>query len=64
MNGPIEYFAQAVDPSGNVALALDHGNPFDEVKAAVEMPTIYLPLVSRNYTGADHWIYLPLVMRQ
>ncbi len=23
-----EYFVQAVDPAGNVALALDHGNPF------------------------------------
>jgi hypothetical protein len=26
--GPIYYFAQAVDSAGNVALALDHGNPF------------------------------------
>jgi uncharacterized repeat protein (TIGR01451 family) len=25
---PIYYFAQAVDSAGNVALALDHGNPF------------------------------------
>jgi hypothetical protein len=28
----IEYFAQAVDGAGNVALALDHGNPFTEVE--------------------------------
>ncbi len=26
--GNIHYFAQAVDPTGNVTVALDHGNPF------------------------------------
>ncbi|MCA9970479.1 MAG: cadherin-like domain-containing protein, partial [Anaerolineales bacterium] len=29
--GPIEYVVQAVDASGNVALALDHGSPFTAV---------------------------------
>jgi hypothetical protein len=27
-SGEVEYFVQAVDATGNVALALDHGNPF------------------------------------
>jgi hypothetical protein len=39
----IEYFAQAVDPSGNVALALDHGNAFTEVTFNI----LYLPLIRR-----------------
>jgi hypothetical protein len=47
VEGPIEYFAQAVDRTGNVALALDHGNPFTEMKAGE--PPIYLPLVLRNH---------------
>jgi hypothetical protein len=42
----IEYFAQAVDPTGNVALALDHGNPFQGVTAVSE---VYLPLTLRAY---------------
>jgi len=41
---PIEYIAQAVDPSGNVSLALSHGLPFTEVKPA---PRVYLPLIRR-----------------
>jgi len=47
----IEYFAQAVDGAGNVALALDHGNPFTEVESGAEPPpgiAIYLPLVMRG----------------
>ncbi len=44
----IEYFAQAVDDSGNVILALDHGMPFTEVEIGPN-PTVYLPLVMRNY---------------
>ena len=28
IDGTVEYFVQAVDPAGNVALALDHGVPF------------------------------------
>ena len=28
VDGTVEYFVQAVDPAGNVALALDHGVPF------------------------------------
>ena len=43
LNGPIEYFAQAVDPSGNVALALDHGNAFTQVSTL----NLYLPLIMR-----------------
>jgi hypothetical protein len=41
----IYYFAQAVDPSGNVTLALDHGNPFERVVRAV---LVYLPLVFKD----------------
>jgi hypothetical protein len=41
---PIYYIAQVVDPTGNVALALDHGNPFEGL---VEPPHVYLPLVLR-----------------
>jgi hypothetical protein len=45
LTGPIEYFAQAVDSSGNVALALDHGQPFTKI---VPKPIqVYLPLVRR-----------------
>jgi hypothetical protein len=35
-----------VDRTGNVALALDHGNPFTEMKAGVL--SNYLPLVYRE----------------
>jgi hypothetical protein len=62
-SGPIEYFAQAVDPTGNVALGLDHGTPFDKVKPGEEIPTIYLPVVTKNYSGPNYPIYLPVVMR-
>ncbi|MFQ5436535.1 MAG: hypothetical protein ACE5FD_16855 [Anaerolineae bacterium] len=41
----IAYLAQAVDPTGNVALALDHGNPFSQVE--VLDFTVYLPVVLR-----------------
>jgi hypothetical protein len=40
---PVEYIAQAVDPTGNVSLALDHGDPFT-VEASNR---VYLPLVVR-----------------
>jgi hypothetical protein len=46
VDGPIEYIAQAVDRTGNVALALDHGNPFTKMKAGVL--STYLPLVYRD----------------
>ena len=42
----IEYFAQAVDPTGNVALALDHGNPFTRVVDVTRW--IYLPAILRK----------------
>ena len=42
-NGVVEYFAQVVDASGNVATALDYGNPFKIV-----MPwALALPMVTR-----------------
>jgi hypothetical protein len=31
LSGLLEYFVQAVDPSGNVSLGLDKGNPFSEM---------------------------------
>ncbi len=31
ITGTIEYVVQAVDATGNVAMALDHGNPFQAV---------------------------------
>ena len=31
VNDPLYYFVQAVDPTGNVALALDNGRPFTHV---------------------------------
>ena len=40
-----EYFVQAVDPAGNVALALDHGNPFRQystVEARLDTATTTL----------------------
>ena len=42
-NGVVEYFAQAVDASGNVATALDYGNPFRIVTPWVQA----LPMVTR-----------------
>jgi hypothetical protein len=47
LKGPIYYFAQAVDASGNVALALDHGLAFVEVKSALQ--SIYLPAVFQGH---------------
>jgi hypothetical protein len=54
VRGGIEYFAQAVDPTGNVALALDHGAPFLEERTAVEWPAVYLPLVTRSFVVSTH----------
>jgi hypothetical protein len=45
VRGPFEYFAQAVDPTGNVALALDHGLPFRRVSGVFYT---YLPLVLKR----------------
>lgn len=51
--GRISYFAQAVDRTGNVALALQHGAPFTAVEIVTPVEpagaTIYLPLVLRGY---------------
>jgi hypothetical protein len=41
---PIEYFAQAVDETGNVAAALDHGLPFTRVRFGAY---VYLPVIKR-----------------
>ena len=43
LNGAYEYLLQAVDGAGNVALALDHGLPFQGQTQAF----VYLPLVRR-----------------
>jgi hypothetical protein len=51
VNGQIEYFVQAVDPTGNVALALDHGNPFRRVTDK-PLSTTYLPVINNDYVYA------------
>jgi hypothetical protein len=61
--GLFEYFAQAVDPSGNVTLALDHGNPFRRWTSQVIPNQVYLPLLARDYTFRDHRLFLPLILR-
>jgi hypothetical protein len=43
LDGALEYFVQAVDPTGNVALALDHGRPF----RGEASNNLYLPLVRK-----------------
>ena len=43
-SGQVDYFVQAVDASGNVALALDHGNPFT---VGIAGNVLYLPVVKR-----------------
>ena len=45
VSGPVYYFAQAVDASGNVALALDHGNPFTQLD---QILSIYLPVILKD----------------
>jgi len=45
-DGPIYYLAQAVDATGNVALALDHGQAFSGVVA--HRNSLYLPTVLRD----------------
>jgi hypothetical protein len=45
VTGEVEFFAQAVDSSGNVALALNHGNPY--IAATVTTFNVYLPLVRK-----------------
>ncbi|MBP7694544.1 MAG: hypothetical protein KA764_21665, partial [Anaerolineales bacterium] len=42
--GAYEFFGQAVDATGNVALALEHGTPF---QGAPSLANVYLPLVQR-----------------
>jgi hypothetical protein len=41
---PIEYFVQAVDSTGNVALVLDHGNAFTQVRNG---KAVFLPLIRK-----------------
>ena len=43
---PIEYFAQAVDETGNVAAALDHGLPFTRVRFGAY---VYLPVIGVEF---------------
>ena len=66
VDGPIEYFAQAVDSRGNVALALDHGQPFTKVEAGVAPAEVYLPVVFKSYVHGQptlaHHLYLPVIM--
>lgn len=42
-NGTIEFVVQAVDGTGNVSIALDHGNPW----TAQFTQRLYLPTVRR-----------------
>ena len=42
LGSEVEYFSQAVDPTGNVALALDHGRAYSAVS---QEQRVYLPLV-------------------
>jgi hypothetical protein len=51
VDGPIEYFVQAVDAVGNVALFLDHGNPFRGPQDG-RLSYVHLPLVMRNHVSA------------
>jgi hypothetical protein len=44
VTGPAEFIVQAADSSGNVALALDHGNPFAVTAGTAK---VYLPLIRR-----------------
>jgi hypothetical protein len=44
LGGQFEYFVQAVDPTGKVALALDHGLPLQ----AQAKYNLFLPLVRRK----------------
>ena len=49
VNGPIRYWVQAVDGTGNVGLSLDRGNPYQDVVPAG--PSIaYLPAVLKGYS--------------
>jgi hypothetical protein len=43
LGSEIEYFVQAVDPTGNVALALDHGHAYSTVGREER---VYLPLIA------------------
>ena len=45
--GSYEYFAQAVDPAGYVAMAMDHDNPYAVELPLIEQPppAIFLPLI-------------------
>ena len=45
VGGPIVYFAQVADPSGNVALALDHGGFFQANTPSPAAPTFSAPAV-------------------
>ncbi|MFQ5575438.1 MAG: hypothetical protein ACE5G8_00465, partial [Anaerolineae bacterium] len=44
--GQVYYFVQAVDATGNVALALDHGNAF--TKITEQQSKVYLPLIVKQ----------------
>ena len=47
VNGAFYYFVQAVDPSGNVAVALSHGNPYRKMQPFSGGTTLYLPLIQK-----------------
>ena len=60
---PFEYVVQVVDGTGNVAMVLDHGNPFQRWEEREVPEEVYLPLVNREYAGLEHRLYLPVIMR-
>ena len=66
----IEFFVQALDASGNIALALDHGNPFHtyEETYTIRGHLNYLPVMSKQNPPAPasqppqgSWLILPLL---
>ncbi|HEX9374009.1 MAG TPA: choice-of-anchor Q domain-containing protein, partial [Roseiflexaceae bacterium] len=52
ISDPIVYFAEALDPYGNVAYSQDHGNPFQE--SADTTPPVITPSVT-GPAGANGW---------
>jgi hypothetical protein len=59
-SGPLLYVVQAVDPSGNVAVALNNGRPFQTNPVDTTAP--FITLLTQGPVGTDGWYTGPVTV--
>jgi hypothetical protein len=58
--GPLLFFVQAVDPSGNVAVALNNGRPFQTTPVDTTAP--FITLLTQGTVGTNGWYTSPVTV--